>query len=124
MSTERCWFAWVFALIVAGVPSGALADHENKALERVGDAAQVFEEIMSAPDQAIPRDLLDKAYCVGIIPSMKRGGFIFGPVTAKASYSAGVQLGGVGPVLRRFVLREEVLVYRLVEEQLMFFSLS
>ena len=33
---------------------------------------------MDAPDQGIPRDLIDRSVCVVVIPSMKKGGFIFG----------------------------------------------
>jgi len=55
-----------------------MADHDNDAVKRLQDSVQVFDEIMSVPDKAIPRELLDKAFCIGIIPSMKRGGFIFG----------------------------------------------
>src|SRR3990170_2897767 len=57
----------------------------NKAAERVGEAARVLNEIMAAPDKGIPRELLSKAHCVAIIPSMKSGGFIFG-----ARYGKGV----------------------------------
>ena len=63
----------------------ARAYETNEATERVDRAAIVLKEIMSAPDQGIPRDLLSKANCVAIIPSMKRGGFVFG-----ARYGKGV----------------------------------
>ncbi len=33
---------------------------------------------MDAPDQGIPRDLIDRSVCVVVIPSMKKGGFIIG----------------------------------------------
>ena len=51
---------------------------ESEAVERIHEAARVFDEIMSAPDKAIPQELLFKAHCVGILPSVKKGGFIFG----------------------------------------------
>ena len=41
-------------------------------------ATNVVNEIMSAPDRGIPRDLLDKAVCVGIIPSEIKGAFMVG----------------------------------------------
>jgi lipid-binding SYLF domain-containing protein len=40
---------------------------------------------MAAPDKGIPRDLLSKAHCVAVIPSLKKGGFVFG-----AQYGKGV----------------------------------
>ena len=36
---------------------------------RVEKATNVLNEIMSSPDHGIPHDLMDKAVCVGIVPS-------------------------------------------------------
>lgn len=46
------------------------------AAKRLDDAADVLTEIMSAPDKGIPRDLLQKAECLVIIPGLKKGAFI------------------------------------------------
>lgn len=55
----------------------ALADKKEE-VERARKAAQAFREIMGAPDNAIPNDLLDRAYCVAVFPSVKKGGLIVG----------------------------------------------
>ena len=78
----------IFAAIgILGLPY-ALAD-EKKASNTVGDrvvaAAVVLKEIAGIPEKGIPMDLLNKCVCVAVIPSMKKGGFIFG-----ASYGKGV----------------------------------
>jgi len=52
---------------------------------RVSVAKAVIEEIMAAPDNGIPRDLLENAHCVVIVPAAKRGGFILG-----AQYGKGI----------------------------------
>jgi len=70
----------MFAL--AGVATAA-----EDAIERLADAKTVFEEIMATPDKGIPRDLLSKAHCVVIVPSVKRGGFVVG-----AQYGVGVAM--------------------------------
>ncbi len=50
---------------------------------------------MDAKDRSIPRDLLQKAHCVGIVPSVKRVGFIVGAkygkgiITCRAENSVG-----------------------------------
>jgi SH3 domain-containing YSC84-like protein 1 len=46
--------------------------------ERLRDATQVFNEIMSTPDKGIPHDLLDKAHCAIIVPGLKKAAFIVG----------------------------------------------
>jgi lipid-binding SYLF domain-containing protein len=50
----------------------------SKASDRVQAAADVLNEIQSAPDSGIPQEILSKAECVAVIPSMLKGGFIVG----------------------------------------------
>ena len=57
----------------------------DKAVDRVTTATTVMTEIMSAPDKGVPSDLLEKAECVAVVPSMKKAGFIVG-----AKYGVGV----------------------------------
>jgi SH3 domain-containing YSC84-like protein 1 len=51
---------------------------ESKAANRVQAAADVLNEIQGAPDSGIPREILGKAECVAVVPSMLKGGFIVG----------------------------------------------
>jgi SH3 domain-containing YSC84-like protein 1 len=51
---------------------------ESKALDRVQAAGDVLNEIQSAPDSGIPQEILSKAECVAVVPSMLKGGFIVG----------------------------------------------
>jgi SH3 domain-containing YSC84-like protein 1 len=46
--------------------------------EQAEKAAKVFQEIMGAPDQEIPRDILDSAECVAVFPSVLKAGLIIG----------------------------------------------
>ena len=52
-------------------------DH-NKAIARLDEAGKVMHQLMAAPDTGIPQEVLDNAKCVAVIPSMLKGGFIFG----------------------------------------------
>ena len=51
---------------------------KSKQVERLERSAEVFQEIMNTPDSGIPNDLLDRAACIGIIPSVKKFAFGFG----------------------------------------------
>ena len=51
---------------------------ESKAVDRVQAAADVLNEIESAPDKGIPQEVLGSAECVAVVPSMLKGGFIVG----------------------------------------------
>ncbi len=52
--------------------AGALAGETTREAERLQKAAAILSEIMGTPEKAIPQDLLDKAVCVGVIPSEKK----------------------------------------------------
>ncbi len=51
---------------------------ETKATDRVQAAADVLNEIQSAPDSGIPQEILGRAECVAVVPSMLKGGFVLG----------------------------------------------
>lgn len=50
----------------------------NETAHRLHEAAQVFSEIMAAPDKGIPRELVEKAECVVVVPGLKKAAFIVG----------------------------------------------
>ncbi len=58
---------------------------KNDIGDRVVGAAVVLKEVAEIPEKGIPTDLLNKSICVAVIPSLKKGGFIFG-----AAYGKGV----------------------------------
>jgi lipid-binding SYLF domain-containing protein len=62
-------------------------------VNRVSDAKTVMEEIMAAPDNGIPHDLLHNVHRVVIVPAFKRGGFIVGAQHGKALATCRQPLG-------------------------------
>jgi lipid-binding SYLF domain-containing protein len=77
----------VLIAIVLGLAASSFAAEEadNKAAGRVKAAASVLEEIQSTPDIGIPDEVMGSAECVAVVPSMLKGGFVFG-----ARYGRGV----------------------------------
>jgi len=66
-------------MIVAGLAlSTSLLAIDREPAKRLGEAASVFSEVMATPDKGIPEDLLEKSYCIAIVPGLKTGAFIFG----------------------------------------------
>jgi SH3 domain-containing YSC84-like protein 1 len=53
-------------------------DSQTKAADRAQAAADVLDQIQSAPDSGIPEEILGSAECVAVVPSMLKGGFIVG----------------------------------------------
>lgn len=73
------------ALIPAMVPAFAADKVLEEHNKRIVESAHVLGEIMGADDKGIPKDLLQKAQCIGVVPNLKRVGFIVG-----AKYGKGV----------------------------------
>jgi lipid-binding SYLF domain-containing protein len=55
--------------------------------QRLQESATILNEIMSTPDKGIPDDLLDRAHCVVVVPSLKKGAFIVGAKYGKGFIS-------------------------------------
>ena len=88
MHTMRtpCTRILIVGLALHGGTGLAIAQHDE--LERLRNATRVFEEIMDAPDSAIPSAILEKAAAVAIIPNTIKAGFIFGAHRGKGVISA------------------------------------
>lgn len=73
-----------FAVFLMSVMAFAANDEREE--DRVKDAGEVMKEILNIPDD-IPQDLLDKAECIVVLPSVKKGAFGIG-----GSYGRGVMV--------------------------------
>jgi SH3 domain-containing YSC84-like protein 1 len=79
-----------FVVFLLSMPAAFAADNEHEQ-DRVRDAGTVMKEILNIPDD-IPHDLLDKAECVVVLPSVLKGAFGIG-----GSYGRGVMVCRSGP---------------------------
>ena len=68
------WITLTLAIALGCAPLAA-KDEKSKTAERLNDAATLFSEIMGTPDKSIPLDLLDKSYCVVLVPGLKKAAF-------------------------------------------------
>src|SRR6516162_1684408 len=76
----------VLLTIVLGliIPSIAIAADNEKEQERVKESGNVMKELLNS-ESGVPISVLNKAECVIVIPSLKKGGFIIA-----AEYGRGV----------------------------------
>src|ERR1700733_11899253 len=72
------------------------ADFEDAASQST-KAAHVFKQIMDTPDKGIPRDLLRKADCVAVFPSVIKAGFVVGARGGRGVASCRTEHGWSAP---------------------------
>lgn len=63
----------------------AASERRDADLDRIQTASSILNQIMSAPDRAIPDSIMSGAKCIAIMPSMLKASFVFG-----ANYGKGV----------------------------------
>jgi lipid-binding SYLF domain-containing protein len=75
LETSMRRFVLMFALLsLASVPAFA-GDTETR---RAENAVRVLNEVMQAPDRAIPQDLLRNAHAIAVIPDVIKAGLVIG----------------------------------------------
>jgi lipid-binding SYLF domain-containing protein len=75
----------------------AAAQDRQKVVDRVKASGTILDEIMGAPDQGIPSEILGSAECVAIVPSMLKGAFGFGAQYGRGVASCKLQSGWSAP---------------------------
>jgi len=81
---KKFWVSMLAVLFLASTASTLLAADDTKEVDRVENSGKVMTEILNIPDD-IPQDLLNKAYCVVVLPSVLKAAFVVG-----GSYGRGV----------------------------------
>ena len=62
------------ALVTVGIAAAGQADDATKQAKRLADATAVYHELVTAPDRAVPKDLLDRCNCIAVIPGVLSAG--------------------------------------------------
>ena len=89
------YLAAALLLIAPATFAAPASDKDDKdEAKRLENAGTVIEEILNVPDN-IPQDLLDKARCVVVLPSVVKAAFIVG-----GSYGRGVMVCRTGEHFR------------------------
>jgi len=76
-------FSICLGLLIPGVANAASTRDDLQA--RLDSAKVVLDEVLNTPDRTVPLNILQQATCVGVIPGMIKGAFVFG-----AEYGQGV----------------------------------
>jgi lipid-binding SYLF domain-containing protein len=77
-SLTRTTTVFCAALSISAVAYSQTSRNLDDEISQSVKAATVFGQIMDTPDKGIPKDLLEKAECVAVFPSVLKAGFIVG----------------------------------------------
>jgi SH3 domain-containing YSC84-like protein 1 len=77
LRTMRWSSSLVIAIVCSLVPLTATAANDDAETQRIKDSGDVLKELLNAPN-GISLNLLNKAECVIVLPSVKKAGFIVG----------------------------------------------
>jgi lipid-binding SYLF domain-containing protein len=84
--------------MVAGPAFGATRDDLQ---DRLDAAKTVLDQIMSVGDKSIPMNILQQATCVGVVPGLIKGAFVFGAQYGQGVVTCRTGHGWSGPVFIR-----------------------
>ena len=68
-------YALLLALMMTAAPLARAGEDEN---HRAENAVRVLKEVMEAPDKAIPKDLMENAHAIAVVPDVIKAGFVIG----------------------------------------------
>jgi lipid-binding SYLF domain-containing protein len=90
-------FMTLVALVSLGVATTAWAETPEDVQNRVDNATLVLHQIMAAPDNGIPQEVLEHAKCVAVVPHMIKGGLVFGAENGKGLATCRTAAGWSAP---------------------------
>jgi lipid-binding SYLF domain-containing protein len=95
MKTKTFSFAILAAAVTIAPAFAADEGARERADKRIRDSAAVLQEITgTGSDKGIPHALIERAQCIGVIPSLKRAGFIVGAKYGKGVVTCRLAAGG------------------------------
>jgi lipid-binding SYLF domain-containing protein len=78
----------LFAVVLLATTPLLIAQPASDEARRVADATTVLDEIMEAADQAIPRNIMERAEGIAVFPSLIKGGIVVGGQRGRGILSA------------------------------------
>jgi lipid-binding SYLF domain-containing protein len=89
--------AMAFVALLGLTTIGWAGSNREASDDRLDRAGKVLHEIMSAPDNGIPEEVLEHAKCVAVVPHMVKGGFIVGAENGRGVATCRTENGWSAP---------------------------
>src|SRR4051812_7202257 len=83
------------------IPTAFAASSREDLQARIESAKNVLDQIMAAKDNSIPMNILQQATCVGVVPGLLKGAFVFGGQYGQGVVTCRTPHGWSAPVFIR-----------------------
>jgi SH3 domain-containing YSC84-like protein 1 len=83
-------------LLVVWVGTAAFAGESTSEAKTLDRAREVIREAVEAPDRGIPKELLERAECVGVFPDVAKGAFVVGGEFGRGVFTCREESGNLG----------------------------
>ena len=83
------------------IPAAFAASSREDLQARIDSAKTVLDQIMAAKDSSIPMNILQQATCVGVVPGLLKGAFVFGGQYGQGVVTCRTGKGWSAPVFIR-----------------------
>lgn len=87
--------------LASTAPVTAAEGDRGKLANRLDNAGQILDEIMSAPDAGIPQEVLDNAHCIAVVPSMVKAALGLGGTYGQGVVTCRTETGWSAPAFYR-----------------------
>jgi len=84
------------ALLLSLSLAPAVADEKIHDTGILNEAKVVIEQSVAAPDKGIPKELFERAECVGVFPGLKKAAFVVGGEFGRGVFTCRQQDGSMG----------------------------
>ncbi len=85
------------ALLIASLFATPALAHGASATKELRGAREVLQMLATAPDKGIPKDLLQRADCIGVFPGVTKGAFVVGGEYGHGVFTCREANGQMGP---------------------------
>ncbi len=96
---KKVFASLCLSVLVAG--QAFAASSRDDLQDRLEAAKTVLDQVMSAEDHSIPMNILQQATCVGVVPGLIKGAFVFGAQYGQGVVTCRTGHGWSGPVFIR-----------------------
>ena len=84
------------AILVAASTLAPAITNENKQIKKLSAAEEVLRMSATAPDKGIPKELLERAECIGVFPGLKKAAFVVGGEFGRGVFTCRQEDGAMG----------------------------